>query len=259
MIKNIVFAEWIKSKHSFTPWFLVVGSVLIPVICGLIYLNRWSIFSPEAGMDGWDAYLNMNVSLAGGLLFPFWVILLVALSVYPEYKGNAWKRLFVTPVGKSRLYRGKLIHLCFQVVITILGFMLSVAITGVIVGMQHPTLMLEAINLPMISMLYTGFRLLLCLLPMLFIQYVLSMLTRNMLIPVALGMFLVIVSLVLAQGWSYVEYDPYAFPLLFTWDLSGKMNLTHWMGLAKTEWLSLAVCLLVGWIGKLGFNRLSIK
>jgi len=258
-IQAIILAEWIKSRRSFTPWFLVAGSVLIPLVCFLIYINRSSIFTPEAGANGWSAYLQMNVSLSTALMLPIWIILLVALTIHPEQKGNTWKRLFVTPVGKGRLYTGKLVYLCLEVVVTLIGFFMAIGLSGIMAHALHPNLAMHFNDMPLLDMLMTAVGLTICLLPMMTIQYVFSLLTNNVLVPASIGLFVVIVSMVLAQGWKYAVYDPYVFPLLFAWDDTGKSTLPHWLGISSIEWMSVAVCLLVAWVGWWKFKQKSIK
>lgn len=255
----IFLTEWMKSRRTFTPWFLGAGSMLVPVVCFLIYVNKWSIFTPEAGANGWTAYLQMNLNLATALLLPVWIILLVALNIHPEQKGNTWKRLFVTPVGKGRLFIGKLVYLGVEVVVTLIGFFITIGLTGIIAHALHPSLALPVKDLPLFNMLLTAVGLTICLLPMMTIQYVFSMLTNNVLVPASIGLFVVIVSMVLIQGWKYTVYDPYAFPLLYAWNDCGKTTLPHWLGISSVEWMSVAVCILVAWGGWWKFKRISIK
>ncbi len=259
MIKTIIITEWIKNKHTFTPWFLLIGSLLAPFVCFMIFANRWSLFVPEAGSTAWTVFFQTNVSIFSSLLVPVWLILLVALNIYPEQKGNTWKRLFVTPVGKDRLFEGKLIYLCLQVVLTVTGFLVATAVAGVLLQTLHPALVLPLSGLPVISMLATLAGLVVCLIPILTLQYVLSLLTNNVLIPTAIGLFLVIISMILAQGWSYAVYDPYAFPLLFSWNGSGKTSLPQWIGLPSIVWLSLIFSVAVAFLGRRAFKQISIK
>lgn len=259
MINRVITAEWIKSKHSFTPWFVGIGILLIPLVGFLIFLNRWTYFVPEPGSNGWEAYYQLNLGLSASLMLPVWNILLVALVIHPEQKGNTWKRLFITPVGKSALYGGKLMYLYLLLALTVIGFTLAVVLTGVTAQFLHPELVLRLNAVPFTSLLFTGIGLMVCLLPILTIQYVFSMLTNNVLIPAAVGLFMVIVSTVLAQGWSYAVYDPYAFPLLFSWNESGKTTLPDWLGIASIEWMSVLIVVLVGWLGWLRFRRMSVR
>jgi hypothetical protein len=73
------------------------------------------------------------------------------------------------------------------------------------------------------------------------------------------GMFAYILSMVLVQGWSYAVYDPYAFPLMLDWELATKSPQFHWLGLYKTEWLSLLYSLGLAWLGWCYFKRSSIR
>lgn len=259
MINRVITAELIKSKHSFTPWFVGIGILLIPLVGFLIYLNRSTFFVPESGSNGWETYLQLNLSLSATLMLPVWTILLVALAIYPEQKGNTWKRLFITPAGKKALYAGKLLYLYLLLALTVIGFNLAIVLTGVMAQFLHPELVLQMDAAPFSNMLLMGLGLMVCLLPILTIQYVFSMLTNNVLIPAAVGLFLVIVSMVLVQGWSYATYDPYAFPLLFSWNESGKTTLPDWLGIASIEWLSVLIVFLASWLGWLRFKRISVR
>jgi len=257
MIKTVVIAEWKKIYHSFIPWLWLVGALLIPLVCGLIYGNRSAMFDPEPGMNAWNAYVQMNISMASGLLLPFLVILLVAMNVHPEHKGNTWKRLLVLPVSKGALYFGKGLFLVAQLFGCLLLFVVGILVSGSLVTLIHPSLALSGGAFPLVDMLWQVIRLFVSLLAILSLQYVFSLLTNNILIPVIVGVFMMILSLVLVQGWSYVVYDPYAFPIIYAWDFGGKMPQPHWMGLTKPEWLSILVSVVVGWLGFLRFKTRS--
>lgn len=259
MIKTIIATEWMKNKHTFTPWFLLIGSLVVPFICFMIYLNRWSLFVPEAGSNGWAEFLHMNVSLFSSLMLPVWLILLVALNIYPEQKGNTWKRLFVTPVGRGNLFVGKLVYLFLQVFLAMFGFMLSLCLVGLVVQLMHPTLSLSLSGLPLLSMLSTLSGLMVSSLAIVTLQYVFSLFTTNVLIPATTGLFLVIISMILSQGWSYVVYDPYVFPLLYSWNTSGKSLLPIWLGLPSVIWLSLIISVTAAFLGRWKFKQQPIR
>lgn len=258
MINRILKAEWVKSRRSFTPWFLGTGMLLVPAICVLIYLNRWSHFIPDAGMDGWKPFLHLNLGMSA-LLMPVWAIMSVALVIHPEQKGNTWKRIFITPAGKKALYVGKGLYLYQLLTLTVAGLIAAMLLLSVPVQLLHPELNLRLSAVPVSDVLLMGLGLLVSLIALLTLQYIFSLLTNNVLIPTALGLFLLIISLVLVQGWLYAKYDPYAFPMLFSWNVSGKTTMPGWLGISTIQWLSVPLVLLVAWLGWLRFKRLPVR
>lgn len=254
VILTVLKAEWMKTRHTALPWVALLGGLFIPLVQGLIYLFRWRAFVPEAGSNGWDNLLSTCVGLSGGLLFPFLAIMLVAFFHHLEIKANAWKRLLVMPVGRSALYWGKWVFLLLLLLGAVLALLVGSVLISILLNGLRPSLELPLSMLPFGTLLGYLLRFYLSFLAILTLQHVMSFFANNALIPVMVGVFAYILSLVLVQGWSYAVYDPYAFPLILDWDTGSKVAQCHWLGLYKTEWLSLLYSIGFAWLGVLVFK-----
>jgi len=259
MLYKTFLAELKKSQHTFVPWLTLSGSLLVPLVCFLIYCFKWKYFIPETGVNSWDEYTQMSLSFASGMLFPFLVIIMVALNINLENKANSWKRLYVMPVGRDTLFWGKLLFLSMQLLICSVFMFFWILLTGLFLGIMHPELLFLEYSPDIFNLLMLSLRFFISLLGVLSIQYFLSLLLNNIIVPITAGVMLVIVSLMLVQGWEYSVYDPYAFPLLFSWNNSGKMVQIAWWGLLKTEWLSMLYYIVFSIMAMVLFKRKPVR
>lgn len=197
---NVLIAEWMKARRSFVPWLVLAGALFLPVVLGLVYLFKWRVFVPADGTMGWDTLLSTCMSLSAGLLFPLVTILLVAFQHQTESRANAWKRLLVIPLGKTVLYLGKWSFLLLALLAATLIQCLGIVLVGTLLGYLFPALALPVTGLPLGYLLTYSLRLFLGFLAILTIQYVLSLLVNHSLVPVLVGVFAMVLSIVLVQG-----------------------------------------------------------
>lgn len=259
MLKKVIKAEWMKARHSFLPWMVILGGLFIPVVEGLIYLFRWASFVPEAGANGWDTLLSTCMGLSAGLLFPFLVILMVAFNHHVEYKANAWKRLLVIPLGRTALYGGKWLFLLLGLLVATLIQAAGIVLVGLLLGWLKPALALQLTGLPFGFLTLYTLRFYITFFAILTIQFVLNVLINNTLVTVVVGVFAYVLSMVLVQGWAYAVYDPYALPMLIDWENATRTPMFQWMGLYKPEWLSLLYSVLIAWGGLAFFKRVPVR
>jgi len=262
MVKSIytgLIAESQKSKGTFISWFTLIGSVLIPLITFLIYFFRYEYFLPADGVNPWINYMMSNVKTVSSMLFPLFIILSIALNINAEHKENSWKKLFVLPVRRESIYLSKLAFLFVQVTVSIILFSLSVILLGFILGFLHEELKLleySPVIYPFVKLL---FRLVISVLGILSIQFCLSLFFRNIIVPISIGIFFIIVSNIIGRNWDYSAYFPYASPIRLFYDLNGVITPDIYFGLRLSEITSLVTFICVSVLGVILFNTKKIN
>ena len=91
------------------------------------------------------------------------------------------------------------------------------------------------------------------------IQYCLSLFFRNIIIPISIGTFLMIVSNLIAKDWEYSVYFPYASPIRFFYDLNGVLKTEVYLVLRGAEITSLITFICVSIIGVVLFKTKKIN
>lgn len=264
MINNIYtsfLSETKKVKGTFTFWFTLLGSILIPFIFFLVYFFRFESFIPQEGVNPWNSFIKNNLQAIAVLLFPLHVILTIAININIEHKGNNWKKLFVLPVKRESIYIGKLLFLLFQIAISLLLFFSVVLIFGYLLGIIYHQLFFLDFHPNIINFIKSIARLFISILGICSIQYVLGLYFKNIIVPISLGIFLTIVATLITQGWEYAIYFPYAFPTLFFMDSKKLLSesITTYYGLTISEITSVATFFGVNICGALLFKRKRIK
>ncbi len=255
MLFKLVHIEHKKTKKSFAFWLTIFGSMVIPAIVFLMMMVKPEYFTPPSGQSIWKKLLINNFSTASSFLFPMYVIYLIGLMGNIEYKSSNWKKLFVLPVRKELLISGKLLYLLLHIFVAILLFGINTIIFSGIAGLFHPEFNLFKFAPEMDLFFWLVYHFFLSVLGIIAIQFVLSVFFENILITLAIGLFLMVGSLIAAGSqWEYVDLIPYASPHYFGTHAG---NISS--ALVKAEWINLiyfgvafAVCLFF-------FKRKTVK
>jgi hypothetical protein len=252
-------AETQKAKGTFTFWFTILGSLLIPFVFFLVYFFRPLNFILPESINPWDAFIQSNLKAIAFLLFPLHVILTIAININIEHKENSWKKLFVLPIKRESIYISKLIFLLFQVFISLLIFSLSMFLFGVVLGFVHNELNFLNYSPAFSSYSKLIIRLFISILGIFSIQYFLSLFFKNIIVPISLGVFLTIVATIIVQGWEHSIYFPYAFPMWFFLNTNQLAAMDTFYGLTLSEITSFATFISVNILGIIVFKSKKIK
>lgn len=262
MINSIykgLISERQKVKGTFTFWFTILGSLLIPFVYFLAYLFKHESFIPLESINPWGAFIQRNLQAIAFLLFPLHVILTIAININIEHKENSWKKLFVLPVSRDSIYISKLLFLLFQVFISLIIFTLSIFIFGGILGLVHSELNFLIYYPELCSYSKLIIRLFISILGVFSIQYFLSLLFKNIIIPISIGVFMSIVATIIASAWEYSIYFPYAFPMKFFLNSVQPAAVDAFYGLTISEFTSFATFIAVNVLGLILFKFKKIK
>jgi hypothetical protein len=220
-------SEWLKTKRSASFWLTVVGGLFIPTIylIGFLYMGK-SINSSEGPINIWIQHFNQSWQNMAFFLLPMGVILVTSLITQMEYKNNTWKQVHTTPQTYITLFLAKLS------VILVLVFQFFVFFTiGLILSAIIPTLIFDG-NLgnqsfPVYKIGVGTLKFFIACLPIVAIQYLLSLRFKNFIVPIGIGLCFLIGSLI-GNSWEHIYLSPYSFgflnvsPLLklsCSWDL----------------------------------------
>ena len=152
---------------------------LIMVIIGLINVYR-GIFPVT---DMLDAIYNQSSILYGGIVLPISIIIIVALQWRVEYKNENILLLCSSPVKLASIYLSKAITTTIIVFINIVMYILVMLLfsTLLLAKGAMPSYFLYA---PLIGMIFS--------ILLISIQHLLSMYSRNFIVPIGVGIIVVL-------------------------------------------------------------------
>ncbi len=252
-IKN----EYLKIKSSFTFWLVSLGGILVPFLTFCIQLAKPEYFEGRATENPWSGYYNDVYGAGVQLLFPLFLILVIALSFNIEHKAEGWKKSFVLPVKRATFYFAKISFIFLQVVYTLLVLNISILLFGSILGLIHPQLgFLDTAPELWISF-KSAVKILIAFLGLIGLQIVLSYHFKNLIISIGIGLFLFIFGSILFL-WENSVYIPYSYHVHLAKHLKGMPVESYSLGLFTYQLWSVIYFLAFIGIGFLVFRRKKI-
>jgi lantibiotic transport system permease protein len=249
-------AEWLKQRGSFATWMVFIGAIFTPSI--MLAARLWQaqtlpsvyrsvLFWPQLWRSAWES--------AAIFLLPIGSILATSLITQIEYRNNAWKQVHVLPLPRISIYLAKL-----MILLLLLGQFLLLFAIGIWLVAVIPAILFSAINLPNLPMPLTFFGRELALyflasLPIVALQYVLSLRFQNFMVPLGAG-FLLWVASIAAISSKYAALSPFSHTIIHY--LSGTEK-GHPAASLPLPLLSISFFVLISLIGFFLFQRQQQK
>lgn len=206
-------SEWLKRKRSLAAWIVLIGGFFTPaiiILVRIIYSSKLPAMyaAPNFWFKHWDnAWESMSI-----FFLPLGVILATSLIAQLEYKNNCWKQLHTTPLSLTTIFFSKLgviVVMMFQFFLLFnIGIYLSALVPYLIVGGVHYP---EA-PIPFAIFIRENFLFFIDCLPIIAIQYLVSLKYKNFLVPVGLGICCWIAAIAVLS-WKYGYLLPYTYTM----------------------------------------------
>ncbi|MCE6991897.1 ABC transporter permease [Dyadobacter sp. CY323] len=211
MIVNSFQSEWLKRRHSAASWLTLIGALFIPAIVLTKRISDYGTLS-QSNSSGkiWNQVYGQCWQYMSVFLLPMGIILTASLLAQIEFGNNAWKQVHTTPQSHTTLFLAK-----FAVAITMLFQFFLIFNAGIILTGILPALLFRDVPFPQQDFPFLGFltgnaKFFLYALPILSLQYLLSIHIRNFMVPIGIGFALVVASLI-AVSWKYGYFLPYTY------------------------------------------------
>lgn len=203
-------SERLKTRRSAAAWLVLVGGFFIPAIVLIARLDNFSSLPAENAADHiWEKLYNHSWQFMAFALLPMGVILATSLITQLEFKNNTWKQLHTTPQSFTTIFFAKLAVILLMMlqffILFNIGIYLSGVIPAVFKGVPYPT---EPI--PFKKILYSNTNFFIDCLPIVALQYLVSLQFKNFLAPVGVGLALYVAS-IFAINWAYGYTFPYTY------------------------------------------------
>jgi hypothetical protein len=209
-------SEWLKKKRSLSSWLVIVGGFFTPLIIIIARLVHHEQLAELYAKDNfWNQLWKSSWESMAIFLLPVGVILATSLITQLEYKNNTWKQLHTLPLNLTTVFFSKLLLLMVMVLQFFILFNIGIYLSALI-----PWLLVNGVPYPKAPIPFAailkedGFYFIDCL-PIIALQYLISLQFKNFLVPVGIGFGLWIASLG-ALSWKFGYLIPYTYcPLNF--------------------------------------------
>ncbi|HEY4205508.1 MAG TPA: ABC transporter permease [Puia sp.] len=222
-------SEWLKKKRTTASLLTVTGSLLIPVIIIIARIDdRASLAAANSKPKFWESLYNRNWQMMGLLLLPMGVVLATSLITQIEFRNNTWKQLCTTPQSLSIIFLSKLAVSLVMLVEFFLLFTLGIWLTGIIPGVFFSGVPYPSEAFPLKSVGTSSARMFLDILPVVSLQYLLSLRFKNFLVPLGAGLGLYVASMI-AVHWRHGYWIPYTYTAYnFMGQARQKFHTDYW-------------------------------
>ena len=143
-------------------------------------------------------------------LLPMGVILATSLITQNEFRNNTWKQIHATPQHLSVIFFAKLSVIIVMLLQFFVIYNIGIYLAGVVPGLFYSDVAWPTQDYPFADMIRTNATYFLSSLPVVAVQYLISMQFKNFLIPLGTGIALLISALV-ALSWKYAYLHPYSY------------------------------------------------
>lgn len=206
-------AELIKTKRTASFWISLVGSGFIPLIFFLVYVLRAERNYTRLAATPWEVHFSEGYQAFSSFLLPMFVILICSLIPQIEYKNNAWKQVFTTPQSVGTIFFSKYISILLMIVFLFVMFNVFMILAAVIPNLIFSKYTFLSSSFDWGGLAKLNIKSFVSLMAIVSIQYWLSLRFKNFIVPIAIGLCLLITSMILLP-WEHISKVPYAFPSL---------------------------------------------
>lgn len=251
--KQSLSAEIYKYRSTFLFWFLLLAPAFIPAINLIMFLQRGEAIM-ERGGTAWGNLLQYSTGPAT-FLFPFFVFVVALFVNNIESSSNTWKLIYTQPVARVTVYLAKLKTFLLMLLASLFFYGLLTYLVGIIVNAVKPDL---GFGDPFELYFLFGrtLKFFLGVLGFAMIHFYISQRTKNIILPLGVGIAGIISFTIAIQGWEYAQYHPYGYHTLALGPANGSSDQL-WMNM-QPLYLSIGLALVIGIIGAIDAHRKRI-
>jgi lantibiotic transport system permease protein len=202
-------SEWLKKKRSLASWLVVGGAFFTPVIILTARIKNHAALAPfYVSSDFWRKSWNQSWESMEVFLLPIGIILATGLIAQIEYKNNTWKQLHTTPQRLTTIFFAKFLVILIMLAQVFVLFNAGVYLSAVIPSMLFAGIPYPAAALPVRDFWNANVNFFVDCLPIVALQYLLSLQFKNFLVPVGVGFAVWFFGIGLLS-WEYSYLFPY--------------------------------------------------
>ena len=204
-------SEWLKKRRSLASWIVIAGAFFTPVIIIIARLVQHDTLNQLYAADNfWKALWKSSWESMAIFLLPLGIILFTSLITQIEYKNNAWKQLHTLPLKFTTIFLAKLSVVLIMVLQFFILFNIGIYLSAVI-----PYALISGVPYPKPPIPFTSFLkedalFFIDCLPIIALQYLLSLRFKNFLVPLGIG-FILWIGAIASLSWKFGYVLPYTY------------------------------------------------
>jgi lantibiotic transport system permease protein len=242
--------EWMKTRRTAAVRLALFGAILIPFIMTIAQLSFPDKMSFNANPESfWIKLYIHSWEFMAVLLLPFGIILITSMLIQIEVRNNTWKQTLITPQSLTVIFLSKLSIISFLLILFFLVFNFSIIVSGILPGVLHSKIDIPNQWPPLVKIANDMAAMWLTSLPLLGLQYTISLRFNNFIIPISIGLGCIIAG-IFALQWKNGFLIPFAYSSFHFMTMSGQEKFKFPYDI---YWLSLLWFILFSAIGYISF------
>lgn len=207
-------SEWCKKKGSLAAWLIIAGAFFTPAIVTVARLLRPDrLRGIYQAPDFWTLLWKNSWESMAIFFLPMGAMLVTSLITQLEYRNNAWKQVHALPLSRLTIFFAKFALVLVMLAQFLALFNLGIFLSAIIPGPWARGVLYPLAPLPWPMFLRENGLYFIDCLPILALQYLLCLVSRNFLVPVGIG-FLSWVAALAALSWKWGFLLPYTYSTL---------------------------------------------
>jgi thiol-disulfide isomerase/thioredoxin len=251
-------SEFIKKKGTGTYWLCFSFGVIIPLIYLVAMFFLWEENQEPVNIpiNFYEKNIGQALSSFLGFFFPLLIIIMAAKITQIDHKNGGWQLMETQPLSKFSIYMSKLTVLLVGNLIAIISFLGSFVVVLWILSLikEVPQNVMTAIPFSYLGQL--AIRMFVAGLFLSMIQFVISVVFRSFILPILLGFFAMLGTLILEGFQMYRVWNPFTI-LSRTASNPNGSQLDYF--LLYTEKISLIGFLIIALIGFIWYQNKTFK
>lgn len=221
---NSLHCELLKIKGSALLWVSIFGSMVLAMVFTPRFIYLGFCIDLWTEHNNWERLYLQNARPFAGFLLPIGVILICSLITQIEYRNNNWKQLHTTPQKYVTIFLAKFTTLLVVTFIVFFFFNVGVLINGI-----APNLIIKGSfpnhTLPVRFIFEETMKSFISILPILGLQYLLSLQYKNFIVAIGIGLVLYVGTMPMSRvDFSFIS--PYSYALHY---FDQKFNDHHYL------------------------------
>ena len=202
-------SEWLKKRRSLASWLVVIGAFFTPTIILTARIkNHAALPALHVSEDFWRRLWIQSWESMEVFLLPIGIILATGLIAQLEYKNNTWKQLHTTPQGFTTIFWAKFLVILIMLAEVFALFNVGVYLSAVIPSLIFRNVPYPTARIPFVEFWHANVNFFVDCLPIVALQYLLSLQFKNFLVPVGAGFAIWFLGVGMLS-WEYSYLFPY--------------------------------------------------
>jgi hypothetical protein len=232
-------SEWLKQRRSLSAWLVLVGGFFVPAMMLAARLwNHEDLPALHESAHYWTALWKKAWEFSAMFLLPMGTIFATSLIAQIEHRNNAWKQVHALPLSVPTIFFAKLAIILGMLLQYLLLFLAGLALVAVLPALL-PGVGLPRAAIPFDVFLRDSLMFLAGCLPIVALQYLLSLRFRNFMVPIGAGFVLWLASL-MTLPWKWGWLLPYRYTIYHY--VAGLADAPLPVPKVGTAWMALGWC-----------------